>query len=154
MLEANLLHIGYKKSLLTKPVNGSWKKGDVVVILGDNGVGKSTFLKTLANLQKPISGTVKLTTNRIGWVDSSILKGVYFNLKKIDLILKSSLKDKSKVQSFDKLLLSIFRCAIYEIEVKKEISKKIVISEYLLISNHFFGNKEATLLNGVLDNLR
>ena len=83
-----------------------------------------------------------------------ILKGVYFNLKKIDLILKSSLKDKSKVQSFDKLLLSIFRCAIYEIEVKKEIPKKIVISEYLLISNHFFGNKEAALLNGVLDNLR
>ena len=83
-----------------------------------------------------------------------IFKGVFFNLEKIDLILESSLKNKSKVQSFDKLLLSIFRCAIYEIEVKKEISKKIVISEYLLISNHFFGNKEATLLNGVLDNLR
>ena len=83
-----------------------------------------------------------------------IFKGVYFNLKKIDLLLESSLKNKGKIQSFDKLLLSIFRCAIYEIEVKKEISKKIVISEYLLISNHFFGNKEATLLNGVLDNLR
>ena len=83
-----------------------------------------------------------------------IFKGVFFNLKKIDLLLESSLKNKSKVQSFDKLLLSIFRCAIYEIEVKKEISKKIVISEYLLISNHFFGNKEAALLNGVLDNLR
>ena len=83
-----------------------------------------------------------------------IFRGVFLNLKKIDLILKSSLKDKSKAQSFDKLLLSIFRCAIYEIEVKKEISKKIVISEYLLISSHFFGNKEATLLNGVLDNLR
>ena len=83
-----------------------------------------------------------------------ILKGVYFNLKTIDLILKSSRKAKSKVESFDKLLLSIFRCAIYEIEVKKEISKKIVISEYLLISNHFFGNKEAKLLNGILDNLR
>ena len=83
-----------------------------------------------------------------------IFKGVFFNLEKIDLILESSLKNKSKVQSFDKLLLSIFRCAIYEIEVKKEISKKIVISEYLLISNHFFGNKEAALLNGVLDNLK
>ena len=83
-----------------------------------------------------------------------IFKGVFFNLEKIDLILESSLKNKSKVNSFDKLLLSIFRCAIYEIEVKKEISKKIVISEYLLISNHFFGNKEAALLNGVLDNLR
>ena len=83
-----------------------------------------------------------------------IFKGVFFNLEKIDLILESSLKNKSKAQSFDKLLLSIFRCAIYEIGVKKEISKKIVISEYLLISNHFFGNKEAALLNGVLDNLR
>jgi len=83
-----------------------------------------------------------------------IFKGVSSNLKEIDLILKSSLKNKNKVQSFDKLLLSIFRCAIYEIEVKKEVSKKIIISEYLLISNHFFGNKEAALLNGVLDNLR
>ena len=83
-----------------------------------------------------------------------IFKGVSSNLKEIDLILKSSLNNKSKAQSFDKLLLSIFRCAIYEIEVKKQISKKIVISEYLLISNHFFGNKEATLINGVLDNLR
>ena len=83
-----------------------------------------------------------------------IFKGVFSNLKEIDLILKSSLKNKSKAQSFDKLLLSIFRCAIYEIELKKEVSKKIVISEYLLISNHFFGNKEAALLNGVLDNLR
>ena len=31
---------------------------------------------------------------------------------------------------------------------------KIIISEYLLISNHFFGNNEAALLNGILDNLR
>ena len=80
MLEANLLNIGYKYPLLTKPVSGFWEKGDVVVVLGDNGVGKSTFLKTLANLQKPISGTVKLTTNKIGWVDSSILKGVYLSI--------------------------------------------------------------------------
>ena len=104
-----------------------------------------TLLKIVI-LKKKINNSKLLLTKEI-------LKGVYFNLKKIDLILKSSLKDKSKAQSFDKLLLSIFRCAIYEIEVKKQIPKKIVISEYLLISNHFFGNKEATLLNGVLDNL-
>ena len=83
-----------------------------------------------------------------------IYNGVFSNLKTIDLILKSSLNNEAKFRSFDKLLLSIFRCAIYEIAVKNEISKKILISEYLLILNHFFGNKEATLLNGVLDNLR
>lgn len=82
-----------------------------------------------------------------------ICKGVLSNFKKIDLILQNSLTNKSKLQSFDKLLLSILRCAIFEIAIKREISKKIVISEYLLISNHFFDNREAILLNGVLDNL-
>tara|TARA_Y100000816_G_C25938349_1_gene489388 strand:+ start:402 stop:830 length:429 start_codon:yes stop_codon:yes gene_type:complete len=83
-----------------------------------------------------------------------IYKGVISNLETIDLILKKSLNNESKIRSFDKLLLSIFRCAIYEIAVKNETSKKILISEYLLISNHFFDIKEAALLNGVLDNLR
>ncbi len=83
-----------------------------------------------------------------------IYSGVMSNVIAIDLILKKSIKNKNKIQSFDKLLLSLLRCGIYEIAIKREISKKIVISEYLLISNHFFGNKEATLLNGVLDNLK
>ena len=83
-----------------------------------------------------------------------IYKGVLSNLHVIDITLKNSINNKNKLQVFDKLLLSILRCGIYEITIKKKISKKIVISEYLLISNHFFGDKEATLLNGVLDNLR
>ena len=100
-----------------------------------------------ADLKKKINGSKLLLTKEI-------YSGVLSNLISIDFILKNSLKIKSKAQSFDNLLLSIFRCAIYEIEIKKELSKKIIISEYLLISNHFFGNKEASLLNGVLDNLR
>ena len=83
-----------------------------------------------------------------------ICSGVFTHLEEIDFILEKSVTNKSKVRYFDKLLLSIFRCAIYEISFKKEISKTIIISDYLLISNQFFGNKEAALLNGVLDNLR
>ena len=83
-----------------------------------------------------------------------IYNGVITNLNSIDLILNKSLKNKIDAQSFDKLLLSIFRSAIFELVLKKDISKKIIISEYLMISNHFFGDKEAKLLNGVLDNLR
>ena len=111
-----------------------------------------SFDELLLHIVKNSDFKNKINSSKL-LLTKEIFKGVFFNLKKIDLILESSLKNKSKAQSFDKLLLSIFRCAIYEIEVKKEISKKIVISEYLLISNHFFGNKEAALLNGVLDNL-
>ncbi len=98
-----------------------------------------------ASFKNKISNSKLLLTKEI-------YSGVLFNLKRIDSILKNSLKNKSK--SFDRLLLSIFRCAIYEIVLKKQITKKIVISEYLLVSNHFFEDKEATLINGVLDNLK
>ena len=98
-------------------------------------------------IKNKINGSKLLLTKEI-------YSGVFSNLKKIDLILKNSLRNKHNYQLFDKLLLSIFRCAIYELKIKNEISKNIVISEYLMISNHFFSSKEATLLNGVLDNLR
>ena len=112
-----------------------------------------SFDEMLLHIVKNSDFKNKINSSKL-LLTKEIYSGVLSNLKSIDFILKKSLKIKSKAQSFDNLLLSIFRCAIYEIEVKKEISKKIVISEYLLISNHFFGNKEAALLNGVLDNLR
>ena len=61
---------------------------------------------------------------------------------------------KVKVDTMDKLLISIFRSAIYEIVFSDSVKKKIVISEYLLIANRFFENNETALINGVLDNLQ
>ena len=82
-----------------------------------------------------------------------IFEGVTVNYDKIDKILKASTNKKINVNSMDKLLISIFRPAIYEIEFS-DTAKKIAISEYLLIANRFFGKKEISLINGVLDNLQ
>jgi N utilization substance protein B len=84
----------------------------------------------------------------------NIYEGVIVNLDNINKILMASVNKKVKVNSMDNLLISIFRPAIYEILFSKNTSKKIVISEYLLIANHFFGNNETALINGVLDNLQ
>ena len=111
-----------------------------------------SFEQLLSHIIENADFKNKINSSKLS-LTKSIYNGVFSNLKKIDTILTSSLKTKRGDQSLEKLLQSIFRCAIYEIVVKKEISKKIVISEYLMISNHFFGIKEATLLNGVLDNL-
>tara|TARA_Y100001954_G_scaffold75972_1_gene83316 strand:- start:10741 stop:11301 length:561 start_codon:yes stop_codon:yes gene_type:complete len=81
VLEVNNLHIGYTKALFADSFSKSWRKGEVVVLLGDNGVGKSTFLKTLAGLVQPISGEVVSNFESIGWVDSSISKGVYLSVE-------------------------------------------------------------------------
>ena len=83
-----------------------------------------------------------------------IYAGVMENLDEINKILKVSMNKKVKINTMDKLLISIFRSAIYEILFSDNVTKKIVISEYLLIANRFFGNNETALINGVLDNLQ
>lgn len=55
----NDLCIGYKKSLLA-PLNFSISFGEKVVIIGKNGVGKTTFLKTILGEIPAISGSYKL----------------------------------------------------------------------------------------------
>ena len=83
-----------------------------------------------------------------------IYAGVMENIDEINKILKVSMNKKVKINTMDKLLISIFRSAIYEILFSDNVTKKIVISEYLLIANRFFGNNETALINGVLDNLQ
>ena len=83
-----------------------------------------------------------------------IYEGVTENLDEINKILKVSMSKKVKINTMDKLLISIFRSAIYEILFSDNVKKKILISEYLLIANRFFGNNETAIINGVLDNLQ
>ncbi len=113
----------------------------------------TSFDELLIHLLENVDFKNKINGSKL-LLTKEIYLGVFSHLKRIDATLEESLNNKSKIKSFDKLLLSLFRCAIFEIIMKKEISKKIVISDYLLISNHFFGRKEASLLNGVLDNIR
>ncbi|WP_010246589.1 ABC-F family ATP-binding cassette domain-containing protein [Acetivibrio cellulolyticus] len=56
---AENLIIGYEEPL-TKPLTLSLERGKKVAIKGVNGLGKSTLLKTILGIQKPVSGEVKL----------------------------------------------------------------------------------------------
>ena len=82
-----------------------------------------------------------------------IFLGVQDNSDEINRDLRDVLSNKNKIESIDPLLLSIFHPAIYELKYGPKISKKVVISEYLIIANKFFSSKEIGLLNGVLDNI-
>ena len=82
-----------------------------------------------------------------------IFLGVKDNSDEIKRNLKDVLSNKKKIDSIDPLLLAIFLPAIYELKYGPKISKKVVISEYLIIANKFFSSKEIALLNGVLDNI-
>ena len=59
VLETKDLVIGYEKPL-TKPLNLTIERGSKIAIIGTNGLGKTTLLKSLINLNKPISGDTGL----------------------------------------------------------------------------------------------
>ena len=64
ILSAEGLSVGYHKSGKELPVLDNLrfdlKKGELVCLMGPNGVGKSTLIKTLSRAQQPLSGNIQL----------------------------------------------------------------------------------------------
>ena len=60
---------GYDKGFQTEPISFDCNFGQKIVIIGDNGSGKTTFLKTLMKEQKPISGNIDIgSALKIGYI--------------------------------------------------------------------------------------
>lgn len=57
-LELSDLVVGYGGNAVCPPVSLTLAPGDVVAVIGTNGTGKSTLLRTVLGLQEPLSGTV------------------------------------------------------------------------------------------------
>lgn len=57
--EAKKLKIGYDGRALLE-LSLRIRRGQKIAVIGDNGIGKSTFLKTVAGLIPPIKGTSQL----------------------------------------------------------------------------------------------
>lgn len=70
MMHFNRLQAGYQGRAVTPVVNGELAKGSMTALIGANGTGKSTLLKTIAGLLPPISGNCELQIPRkaLGWL--------------------------------------------------------------------------------------
>lgn len=67
--EAKKLKIGYDGRALLE-LSLRIRRGQKIAVIGDNGIGKSTFLKTVAGLIPPIKGTSQLGSNLlVGYFD-------------------------------------------------------------------------------------
>ena len=57
MIEIMNLHFSYKKTQVFSNINLSFPQGAIYGLLGENGVGKTTLLKLICGLQRPVQGT-------------------------------------------------------------------------------------------------
>ncbi|ELC8454950.1 amino acid ABC transporter ATP-binding protein [Clostridium perfringens] len=58
MINVRNLYKSFGKNEVLKDINETIKKGEVVVIIGSSGSGKSTFLRCLNLLEEPTSGVI------------------------------------------------------------------------------------------------
>lgn len=50
--------LGYEGKAISRNINFQVREGDYLCIVGENGVGKSTLMKALLNLRKPMQGEI------------------------------------------------------------------------------------------------
>ncbi|QQT11825.1 ABC-F family ATP-binding cassette domain-containing protein [Staphylococcus pasteuri] len=64
------LEIGYDQTPITQPITMEVSKGDHIAIIGPNGVGKTTLIKTIANRQSKLAGDITYGANlNMGYYD-------------------------------------------------------------------------------------
>lgn len=63
VLQTAQLSIGYPNTKLAKNISFSLERGESLALLGPNGIGKSTLLKTIIGQLSPIEGNIRLGTN-------------------------------------------------------------------------------------------
>ncbi|MBE5738151.1 MAG: ABC transporter ATP-binding protein [Clostridiales bacterium] len=72
ILSAKKLSIGYSDGIVCKDINFCVNKGDFLCIIGENGTGKSTLIKTILGLNKSIKGEIRFSEDydaqRVGYL--------------------------------------------------------------------------------------
>ena len=69
ILETKDVSIGYSSKkeniVVASNINLELQKGELIGLVGANGIGKSTLLRTLTNVQKPLSGEILINSKDI-----------------------------------------------------------------------------------------
>lgn len=93
MLEVHNLNKFFSGKQILKDISFSIKQGEIAVFLGGSGVGKSTLLRILNNLEKPDSGILKLNGKDLSLLHSQGKHVVGMVFQQFNLFEHLSVKD-------------------------------------------------------------
>ncbi len=95
ILKCENLTLGYDGRAVVENLNFEINSGDYLCIVGENGSGKSTLMRTLLNLQSPISGTIEtgdgLKRNEIGYLPQQTVVQRDFPASVWEIVLSGNL---------------------------------------------------------------
>jgi branched-chain amino acid transport system ATP-binding protein len=114
MLSVNNLSVGYKGLLAIQDVSFEVKRGEVVSLIGSNGAGKTTMLKAILGLLKPIKGEIRLHDQVISG------RPAYDIVKKKIALVPEGRRLFPRLSVYDNLLLGA-----YTVESKEQVAENL-----------------------------
>ena len=73
MIRLNNISLGYANRTLIDSLSAHIKRGKLTALVGRNGTGKSTLLRTIAGLAEPLSGEIELNEKSLAKLSSAEL---------------------------------------------------------------------------------
>jgi len=83
----------YGDEVVFKNADFNLKKGDIAVITGPSGQGKSTFLKLLMGIYKPTAGTMKLVTHEGEMPLSASTRSLFAYVPQGNMIISGTIRE-------------------------------------------------------------
>ncbi len=108
MLKVEDLHVCYGAIHAIKGVSFEVHEGEIVALIGANGAGKSTILKTVSGLMHPQSGSISFLGKEISHMDAHRLvrQGLAHVPEGRRIFLQMSVQDNLEMGSFTRKSLS------------------------------------------------
>jgi phospholipid/cholesterol/gamma-HCH transport system ATP-binding protein len=87
IIQVKNLNVGYGDYVVLKELGFSINRGEITVIVGESGCGKSTVLKSLIGLLPPFSGEIFFYGEKVDYLSEASLQSLY---KRIGVLYQNS----------------------------------------------------------------
>lgn len=107
VFECNNVTLGYENRIVADNLSFRLNEGEYLCIVGENGTGKSTLIKTLLGLIKPLEGEIKVDTGKqtnkgIGYLPQQTAAQKDFPASVWEVVLSGVLNSDRKLPFYSK----------------------------------------------------
>lgn len=98
IISCSHVDLGYDGHVIVKDLNMKIEQGAYISVIGQNGSGKSTFIKTLLGLVRPVSGKIRrsLSGKGIGYLPQQTEMQKNFPATALEVVLSGFLSRKQR----------------------------------------------------------
>ncbi|KQT04329.1 MAG: transcription antitermination factor NusB [Bradyrhizobium sp.] len=82
-----------------------------------------------------------------------VVSGVVRDQKKLDPLIDEALSKGWPLKRIEAILRAVLRAGAYELQNRKDVPARVVVSEYVDVANAFVDREETGMVNAVLDQI-